>query len=37
MLVVMLLAFNPLSRLTTNYGKLHLEKAAPPATPVAQR
>jgi NADH:ubiquinone oxidoreductase subunit 2 (subunit N) len=39
MLVVMLVAFNPLSRLTTNYGKLHLEKAAPaPAqAPVAQR
>src|SRR5258705_817850 len=37
MLVVMLLAFNPLSRLTTNYGKLHLEKAAPAATTVAQR
>src|SRR6266850_1160184 len=37
MLVVMLLAFNPLSRLTTNYGKLHLQKAAPAATPVAQR
>ena len=40
MLVVMLVAFNPLSRLTTNYGKLHLEKAAPAApaqAPVAQR
>ena len=36
MLVVMLVAFNPLSRLTTNYGKLHLEKAAAP-TPVATR
>src|SRR5258706_4482804 len=36
MLVVMLVAFNPLSRLTSNYGKLHLEKAAAP-TPVATR
>src|SRR5256714_1161101 len=37
MLVLMLVAFNPLSRLTSNYGKLHLEKSPPAATPVAQR
>jgi len=33
----MLVAFNPLSKLTSNYGRLHLERSAPAATGVAQR
>jgi NADH-quinone oxidoreductase subunit N len=37
MLVAMLVGFNPLSRLTSNYGRLHLEKAQAPQAPVAQR
>jgi hypothetical protein len=36
MLLAMLVGYNPLWRLTTRFGKLHLRDAAPPSAQVEQ-